>query len=171
MTAAPARHRQGSPAPLPAPRRHGRQVRGVPGPRPRLKVVPGSPDRSTTPGSSKRGSKLGALFRSHPVRCSAALMVVSAVVFGLVLLNIHVAQTSFRLTELQQRASELQTEQRRLRYEVARAESPEKVVEMSNSLGLVPPPSQQYLEGPSILVADQTQAVEDSVPGEPDPSR
>lgn len=78
---------------------------------------------------------------------------VSAVVFGLVLLNIHVAQTSFRLADLQKQAVELQAEQRRLRYEVAKAESPEKIVEMSAALGLVPPAAQQYLEGPSTLVA------------------
>lgn len=83
---------------------------------------------------------------------------VSAVVFGLVLLNIHVAQTSFRLSDLQQRAAELQAEQRRLRYEVARAESPEKVVEMSASLGLVAPPSQQYIEGPPAPVGEEAGA-------------
>jgi cell division protein FtsL len=98
------------------------------------------------------------MFRSNPVRVTAGLLVVSAVVFGLVLLNIHVAQTSFQLSDLERRATELQTEQRRLRYEVAKAESPERIVEMGNALGLVAPASQEYLEGPSILVAGRAPA-------------
>ncbi|HEX2054674.1 MAG TPA: hypothetical protein VHJ78_13245, partial [Actinomycetota bacterium] len=95
-----------------------------------------------------------AVFCSSPVRCTGALFVVSAVVFGLVLLNISVAQTSFHLSDLQKKAASLQVEQRRLRYEVARAESPQRIVEMSASLGLVPPASQEFLQGPTILASD-----------------
>jgi hypothetical protein len=90
------------------------------------------------------------MFRSNPVRVSAALLLVSAVVFGLVLLNIHVAQTSFHLSDLQRQAAELEARQGRLRLEVARAESPEKIVEMGASLGLVAPGVQEYLQGPSV---------------------
>ena len=90
----------------------------------------------------------------------------SAVVFGLVLLNISVAQTSFYLSDLQREAAELQSEQRRLRYELAKAEAPGKIVEMASSLGLVPPASQEYLEGRSILVGDRQPAGG----GDPEPS-
>jgi cell division protein FtsL len=95
-------------------------------------------------------SKLGVMFRSNPVRVSVGLLVVAGVVFGLVLLNIHVAQTSFHLSDLQRQAAELQAEQRRLRYEVAKAESPEKIVEMGTTLGLVAPASQEFIDGPSL---------------------
>ena len=109
---------------------------------------------------ARRHSKLGAMFRSNPVRVSIGLLVVAGVVFGLVLLNIHVAQTSFHLSDLQRQAAELQTEQRRLRYEVAKAESPEKIVEMGTTLGLVAPASQEYIDGPVLTAGGR--------PSEPD---
>lgn len=124
-----------------------------------LAAVPNAASVSAGSGTldflRRQASKLRSLFYTSPVRCTGAMLLVSAVVFGLVLLNISVAQTSFQLADLQRRASELQGEQRRLRYEVAKAESPERIVEMSTSLGLVVPSSQEYLEGPSILVAGE----------------
>ena len=131
---------------------------------PRVRKPAGSRARSR-----RRGSRFAEMFRSNPVRVTAGLLIVSAVVFGLVLLNIYVAQASFQLSDLERKAAELQTEQRRLRYEVARAESPERIVEMGNALGLVAPVSQEYLEEPSILVADE--APEDTLPEEGAPSR
>ncbi len=119
----------------------------------------------------KQWSRLTDLFRSSPMRCTGGMLLVSAVVFGLVLLNIHVAQTSFHLADLQRRASELQTEQRRLRYEVAKAEAPDNIVEMSSSLGLVPPQSQEYLQGPSLLVSDREPAGSETSPGNGESSR
>lgn len=124
-------------------------------PRPGLTVVPGSRHSRTRPRKKARwSSKFAIMFRSNPARVSIGLLVVSGVVFGLVLLNIHVAQTSFHLSDLQRQAAELQTEQRRLRYEVARAESPERVVEMGTALGLVAPAGQVYLEGIEPTVDD-----------------
>jgi cell division protein FtsL len=121
-----------------------------------LTVVPRvrKPAGKRTRSHHKR-SRFAVMFRSNPVRVTAGLLIVSAVVFGLVLLNIYVAQASFELSDLERRAAELQTEQRRLRYEVAKAESPERIVEMGTALGLVAPTSQEYLEGPSILVAGE----------------
>lgn len=107
---------------------------------------------------ARRVSKLGAMFRSNPVRVTIGLLVVAGVVFGLVLLNIHVAQTSFHLSDLQRQAAELQTEQRRLRYEVAKAESPEKIVEMGATLGLVAPAEQEYIDGPVLMAGGRTSA-------------
>ncbi len=112
-----------------------------------LTVVP-QVRRGRSAKRARRVSKLGGMFRSNPVRVSIGLLVVAGVVFGLVLLNIHVAQTSFHLSDLQRQAAELQTEQRRLRYEVAKAESPEKIVEMGAILGLVAPASQEFISGP-----------------------
>lgn len=150
----------------PSRRRHRPQAPTAPATG--LTVVParGPGRRNAASGAArKRRSKFGVAFRSNPVRVSAALLLVSAVVFGLVLLNIHVAQTSFHLSDLQRQAAELEAEQRRLRFEVARAESPEKIAEMGASLGLVPPAVQQYLQGPSVLAsttAAGAQAGEDS---------
>ena len=117
---------------------------------PGLTVVPRVRGRRAV-RRSRKVSKLGAMFRSNPVKVSVGLVVVSGVVFGLVLLNIHVAQNSFHLSDLQRQAAELQAEQRRLRYEVAKAESPERIVEMGATLGLVAPASQEYIEGPSLM--------------------
>lgn len=129
-----------------------------------LTVVPGS--QGHRPGvqqpARRNQSKFGAKFRSNPVRVSCALLLVSAVVFGLVLLNIHVAQTSFHLSDLQRQADQLETQQRRLRLELARAESPEKIAEMGASLGLVAPAAQERLQGPSVLVG----SVEDRTEGD-----
>jgi hypothetical protein len=119
--------------------------------------------------SHRTGSRFAEMFRSNPVRVTAGLLIVSAVVFGLVLLNIYVAQASFQLSDLERKAAELQTEQRRLRYEVAKAESPERSAEMGTALGLVAPASQEYLEGPSLLVAEEAPA--DTLPEEGTPSR
>lgn len=150
VSTAPSRR----PAPSPPPARKPAGLTVVPGSRGRRRGV-------RQPASRSR-SQLGAKFRSNPVRVSCALLLVSAVVFGLVLLNIHVAQTSFHLSDLQRQADRLETEQRRLRLEVARAESPEKIAEMGASLGLVAPAAQERLQGPSVLVG----SVEDGTEGE-----
>ena len=151
-----AKHRMAGPSGAPAPARPARSR--APARQVSLEVVsgggPGRRPRSDRGSGPFRWNKVAGAFCSSPIRCTAALAAVSAVVFGLVLLNIHVAQTSFRLEDLQRHAVELQVEQRRLRYEVARAESPEKIVEMSTALGLVPPVAQQYLEGPPIPAAE-----------------
>ncbi|HVL50276.1 MAG TPA: hypothetical protein VM754_02085, partial [Actinomycetota bacterium] len=150
------------------------ETRRVPGDaarkRPGLSEVPkpaaGGRRSAARKPHSRRWFGLKELFCSSPMRCTGGLLLVSAVVFGLVLLNISVAQTSFYLSDLQREAAELQSEQRRLRYELAKAEAPGKIVEMASSLGLVPPASQEYLEGPSILVGDRQPAGG----GDPEPS-
>ncbi|CAN5877020.1 hypothetical protein BH23ACT12_BH23ACT12_11630 [soil metagenome] len=152
MSAVPRRRSESVPAAIPAPRQPAR-------PRPGLTVVPGARNSHTRP-AKKAGwsSRFAIMFRSNPVRVSIGLMVVVGVVFGLVLLNIHVAQTSFHLSALQRQAAEMQAEQRRLRYEVARSESPERVVEIGTSLGLVAPAGQVILEGPPLLAEGEAAA-------------
>jgi cell division protein FtsL len=87
-----------------------------------------------------------------------SLVVASVVVFGLVLVNIALAQRSFELGDLQNKVAEEQERGRRLRYELARAESPERVAEMAAQLGLVSPESEHYLQGPAVLVSSQGEA-------------
>lgn len=86
-----------------------------------------------------------------------ALLVASAVVFGLVLVNIALAQSSFELGDLQKRVGEEQLRGRRLRYEVARAESPERVAAMAAQLGLVSPEREEHLQGPALLVSSESE--------------
>lgn len=86
------------------------------------------------------------------------LAVASAVVFGLVLVNIELAQTSFGLSDVQSRVLDQQDRRQVLRFEVARAESPEQVARMAARLGMVTPPSQKFLQGPSALVAHRESA-------------
>lgn len=145
MSAVPQRRAPNPPAPRPAS--------PVPA---GLTVVP-RVRRGRAPSRARKVSKLGIMFRSNPVKVTIGLLVVSGVVFGLVLLNIHVAQNSFHLSDLQRQAAELQAEQRRLRYELAKAESPEKIVEMGATLGLVAPASQEYIEGPYLGAGDSFQ--------------
>lgn len=137
-----------------------------------LTVLP-SVRRSRSAKRARRVSKVGVI-RSNPVRVTIGLLVVAGVVFGLVLLNIHVAQTSFHLSDLQRQAAELQTEQRRLRYEVAKAESPEKIVEMGATLGLVAPAAQEYIDGPALMAdgrpTEPDMAAQTDSPAERDPS-
>ena len=87
-----------------------------------------------------------------------SLVIASVVVFGLVLVNIALAQSSFELGDLQKKVADQQERGRRLRYELARAESPERVAEMAAGLGLVSPESEHYLQGPAILVSSEEQA-------------
>ena len=82
-----------------------------------------------------------------------SLVTASVVVFGLVLVNITLAQSSFELGDLQKKVADQQERGRRLRYELARAESPERVAEMAAQLGLVSPESEHYLQGPTVLVS------------------
>jgi hypothetical protein len=81
------------------------------------------------------------------------LFVASGVVFGLVLVNIALAQSSFQLADLQKRSAEQQARSRQLRFEVAKAESPERIAQVGAELGLVAPERQQYLQGPAVLVS------------------
>lgn len=135
--------------------------------RPRLRVIPGgavatSPASAgrTAPASTRRiAPKSLSIQIGRPAIAFAAAMVVTvaAFVFGLVLLNIYLAQSSFNLAQIQSNAIREEAKYRRMRFEVARAESPEKVAEIATQLGLVPPESQEYLVGPSNPARDPLQ--------------
>ncbi|HVE75684.1 MAG TPA: hypothetical protein VND22_02830 [Actinomycetota bacterium] len=79
----------------------------------------------------------------------------AAFVFGLVLLNVFVAQGSFQLAELREQVADQERQYRQMRYEVAKSESPERVAEMASRLGLVVPAEQEYILGrPRTLVPE-----------------
>ena len=81
------------------------------------------------------------------------LVLAGAVVFGLVLVNIVLAQRSFELGDLQSRVAEQQTLAKRLRYEIARAESPERIAQAAAAMGLVSPEREEHIQGPAVLVS------------------
>lgn len=86
----------------------------------------------------------------------------STVVFGLVLVNIALAQSSFELGDLRRQVAERQARGRELRYEVARAESPERISRVAAELGLVAPDREEYLQGPAVLVSAEEEPRADS---------
>lgn len=73
----------------------------------------------------------------------------AAVVFGLVLMNIYVAQSSFRFGDVQAQVAQQEATQRRLRLAIAAAEAPDRVAAAALVLGLVPPADLNYLQGPA----------------------
>ncbi|MGH2733617.1 MAG: hypothetical protein ACRDJG_11910 [Actinomycetota bacterium] len=75
-------------------------------------------------------------------------LIVGASVLGLVVLNVLVAQSSFRLGDLRARVEEEEARSRRLHYEVSAGESPAKLAEAAHRLGLVIPERQEILVGP-----------------------
>lgn len=121
-----------------APRTAARPVRS-PRPaaapaRPRLRVVP--PGELTTKGRRRRARRL---------------VVLTGFLLGLCLLGVvasHVVltQNQFRLEQLEARAGKARAEYDRLRLEVARLESPERIVAAAKErLGMVAPEEVTYL--------------------------
>lgn len=106
-----------------------------------------TPARAPRTGASRRTT------RANSILLLMGLIVASGVVFGLVLVNIALAQSSFQLADLQKRSAEQQARSRQLRFEVAKAESPERIAQVGAELGLVAPERQQYLQGPAVLVS------------------
>lgn len=78
----------------------------------------------------------------------AVTAVTAAWIFGLVLLNIYVAQTSFRLSSIQKEVTAEQNRYRQMRYQVSLAESPVRLADVSRRLGLVIPEHEETLPGP-----------------------
>lgn len=146
-------------------------ARGAPGsrrpaaPRPRLAVIEGGSNRSrpskvgpqaftqTSRASHAKvsGATLGGAKRiGHRGRvavCLSAIALSAFFIFGLVLVNIYVAQTSFRLNELQKQVVAQQNTYRRLRYEVSLAASPARLSDVARKIGLVTPAHQETLTG------------------------
>ncbi|MEX2587283.1 MAG: hypothetical protein WD602_04725 [Actinomycetota bacterium] len=126
QAAAPARHY----APLPES-----PVRVVTSPVPAPRKAP-----------SQRPASRPAARPARRSRVLPSVLLAGVVVFGLVLLNIYLAQTSFALSEVQSKVAEERSRQRQLRSEVAQAESPATVSQMAVELGLVVPVQLQQLD-------------------------
>ncbi len=148
----PRPHRAAPPArkSQPAKRRH---LRVVP--------TPSAPSRPAPGRSSKGAASKGKRAEAHPktasqlLKWTACWALVAGFVFGLVLLNVFVAQGSFQLAELRKQVADEERQYRQMRYEVAKSESPEKVAEMAGRLGLVVPAEQEYILGrPRTLVPE-----------------
>lgn len=126
-----------------------------------LRIVPTPSTPSRAPEKSKRAAAKGKRAEaspktaSHLLKWTACWVLVAAFVFGLVLLNVFVAQGSFQLAELRKQVADQERQYRQMRYEVAKSESPQKVAEMASQLGLVVPAEQEYILGrPRTLVPE-----------------
>ncbi|MGQ0678067.1 MAG: hypothetical protein ACT4OM_00145 [Actinomycetota bacterium] len=107
-----------------------------------LRLV-GPGERSQEPSRPEPGGR-----RASSVLLLVCLALLSAVVFGLVMINIALAQSSIEFNKVQKEVAQEQDLQRRLRFDVARAESPERIARMAVDLGMVPPEREEYLQGP-----------------------
>ena len=102
--------------------------------RPKLRVV--------------RPGEVSAARRRRRARLRAATVVLLVVtgMFLLVASHVLLTQGQFRLQTLQRQADDQQARYERLRLEVARLESPERIVAVAQQrLGMVPPPGVKYL--------------------------
>lgn len=127
------------PAPVPGPNLgvvgEPEPVRQVP------RRAPKPQTRPVAPPARRSASRV-----ANPVRVSVSIAIAAIVVFGLVLVNIYLAQVSLGLSEVQGRVAEEQSRQRSLRNAVAVSESPERIAQMARELGLVAPVHTQPIE-------------------------
>ena len=119
----------------PAPQRPGRalQPEALPAPRPHLRVVP--PNFLTAKARRRRARRL-------VVRGGVA---VAAGMFAVVAFHVVLTQGPLDIQQLEARAQAGTVQQQRLRLETARLESPERVVQDAEHLGMVPPATVHYL--------------------------
>jgi cell division protein FtsL len=97
--------------------------------RPQLQLLKG--------GAASRRERLLAL--GPRIRLVATVSAVGAVLFGVVAFHVVLSQGQFTLEKLEARADEQQSQYEKLRLEVARLESPQRITdEAINRLGLVP---------------------------------
>ena len=118
-----------------APARPGRalQPEAAPDERRHLRVVP--PDYISARARRRRARRLVVL---GGVGVAAAL-------FGVVAFHVLLTQSQLNLQQLRSRAEAASVHQQQLRLEAAQLESPERVVEDAQRLGMVPPATVRYL--------------------------
>lgn len=96
----------------------------------------------------------------HRLMAVAAAGFALATVFGLVLVHVQLTTNEVRLTSLQSDLAQARSQNLKLSLDVARLESPARVVATAQQLGMVAPPSITYLTatgpaapGPSTAAA------------------
>lgn len=108
-----------------------------------LRVIPGGKgaQRHARDPRPKKGQRTSVAF------LIAVAVTIGALVFGLVLLNVYLAQSSFKLADLEQRVAQQEELYRMKRLQVATAESPDKIASAAANIGLVAPDQQEYIIG------------------------
>lgn len=99
-------------------------------------------------------------------------VVASLIVFGVAAAHAALVTSQMRLQRLDDQVAEQQARYQRLRLDVARLESPERIVAAAQErLGMVPPPGVTYLSpsGPAAdpAAASAAAAADGDVPGNP----
>jgi cell division protein FtsL len=157
---------------VPAPRsRSGSRSSSRPATRPRpqakrksaqLRVIRGGRESAQTVPAGKITRV--SLLRPAPGLTFVALAtsIVAICVFGVVLIQVMLAQTSFELQKVHEQLVTEETKYRHMRFEVANAEAPAKIHEAAARLGLVVPAEQRYVFGPDSPApkTDSTQQAE-----------
>ena len=94
----------------------------------------GRPPLHPVPAPSRRHRRRGAV-----AFALVTTVVVAALVLGLVVLNVMVSESSFRLDELSDRVARLERRVEIRRLEVARLSAPDRIARQASRLGLVVP--------------------------------
>ena len=123
------------------------------------------PAPSVRPGPTARAVPAARQARRTPVRyrpqglafAGLILFAVGGFIFGLVTLNIYIAQSSFRVGELEKTMEQQMAQARQMRVRIAEAESPVRLAEAAAKLGLVRPDQREYLSvtGPAEIAGPQ----------------
>lgn len=116
---------------------------------PRLKVIAGGRQEVQDTSRSRASRSAKSVAPAPGLKfVAAATAVVAACVFGVVLLQVMLAQTSFELHKIHTKLVSEETKYRHMRFEVANAEAPEKIHQAAVRIGLVVPAEQRYVFGP-----------------------
>lgn len=116
----------------------------------RLKVIAGGREAAQDVSRSRPSRSAKSVAPAPGLKfVAAATAVVAACVFGVVLLQVMLAQTSFELHKIHTKLVSEETKYRHMRFEVANAEAPEKINQAAATLGLVVPAEQRYVFGPN----------------------
>ena len=127
----------------PAPGTSHRRAR--PAPKPRTTGRPTRPTTRRRPARARRGA-IGFVLLSSAV--------LGSMVFGIVVVNVLLAQTSFRITSAEQRLEELSQEHLELVSEQASLSAPGRIAAWANRHGMRLPDDIRILHAPGGRSAD-----------------
>lgn len=104
---------------------------------------------------------------------------IAAALFGVVAFHVVLTQNELAIQHLRSKADAASLKQQQLRLQVAELESPERVVDAAQKLGMVPPVTVHYLspDGPAVApvptskVTPTTVAAKPPVTAKPPPAR